>query len=63
MPKMQIPAIAWWPWRRPRRAPGPDAADHGTALGLELSLQPMHTERRAAGAPPRRARGWLRRGG
>ena len=64
MPKTQIPAAGWWPWRRPRRAIGPDAADHGTAFGLELSLQPVAPERRSAPvAPTRRGRGWFRRPG
>lgn len=64
MPKKQIPTSGWWSWRRPRRTVGPDAADHGTAFGLELSLQPTAAEHRAAApASPRRGRRWLRRSG
>lgn len=63
MPKKQIPTAGWWPWRRPRRAIGPDAADHGTAFGLDLSLQPAPAEQRAAAPASPRRRGWLRRSG
>lgn len=47
------------PWRGRRRAAGIDAADHGTAFGLELSLLPL-----AAMPTPRASivrAGWLRR--
>lgn len=52
---------SWWTWRTPRRVAAPDAADHGTAYGLELSLQAPAREGAAATAgeaPPRR-RAWV----
>jgi hypothetical protein len=46
--------------RRPVVAPGPDAADLGTAFGLEVSLEAIAAEAGAPPAPTRRAARRLR---
>ncbi len=38
MSKPHRRARSWWPWARREDPAVPDAADHGTAYGLEISL-------------------------
>jgi hypothetical protein len=51
------PSTAWWQKLRARRsAPGaPDAAEMGTAFGLEMSLPPLTGEPVRPVPAPRRA--------
>lgn len=52
----------WFPgWRASAPVADMDAADHGTAFGLDLSMSPVDFEPPPATPPPARQRGWVRR--
>ena len=53
----------WFPgWRASPPAAEVDAADFGTAFGLDLSLSPIeHEPPPPAAPPPGRQPGWMRR--
>ena len=53
----------WFPgWRVSPPAVDMDAADYGTAFGLELSMTPVeHESPPKAPPPPSRQPGWVRR--
>ena len=50
----------WFPgWRASPPAAEVDAADYGTAFGLDLSLSPIEFEQSPAAPPPGRQPGWM----
>lgn len=52
----------WFPgWRASPPAVDMDAADYGTAFGLDLSLMPVEHQAPTKAAPPGRQPGWVRR--
>ena len=52
----------WFPgWRASPPAAEVDAADFGTAFGLDLSMSPIEHEQPPAAPPPGRQPGWVRR--
>ncbi len=57
-----IPTPSWWQRLRARRAApaGPDAADMGTAFGLDMTLPPLPADPARAAVVPRRRSWWAR---